>query len=78
MKIYRAYKIIKDSGSYREFYRSPWFVNKELVKNFIEQSGIRPDKGDYQWKVEEKDILETPLDEFDIDDYWAYHEFDNE
>jgi len=78
MKIYRAYLLIEDMGSYKEFYRSPWFMNEELAHDFIKKSRIVPGEYDYQWEIQGKDISDMPIGVFDIEDYRVYHEFNSE
>jgi len=78
MTVYRAYCLIEDLGSYQEFYRSPWYISKELAQEFINKNGIKSGKCDGEWEIQSMQIEEIVEDISDIEDYGAYHEFDSE
>ncbi len=80
MKVYRAYMLIDDFGSYRDFYRSEWYVSKKLVNEFIKKvkSIWVKDEFWHEIEIKEMEILEIIPDNIIAEDYQAYHEFDSE
>lgn len=71
--------LIEDTGSYQRFFRSDWFVSKELVEQFINK--VRPEwmkVSNYEIEIEEMLVQEQVGNIGDARSYEAYHEFDSE